>query len=65
MRVPSLGWEDPLEEGMATLSTILARKIPWTEERGTWQAMDHGVTESQTQLSIHVHIHGIDLVKAF
>ena len=28
--VPSLGWEDPLEEGMATHSSILAQRIPWT-----------------------------------
>ena len=40
----SLGWEDPLEEGMATHSSILAWRIPWTEEPGTV----HGVTESQT-----------------
>ena len=33
-RVPSLGQEDPLEEEMATHSSILARKIPWTEEPG-------------------------------
>ena len=33
-QVPSLGWEDPLEEGMATRSSILAWKIPWTEEPG-------------------------------
>ena len=32
MQVQSLGWEDPLEEGMATHSRILAWKIPWTEE---------------------------------
>ena len=32
--VPSLGWEDPLEKGMATHSSILARKFPWTEEPG-------------------------------
>ena len=32
--VQSLGWEDPLQEGMATHSSILAWKIPWTEERG-------------------------------
>ena len=32
--VPSLGWEDPLEEGTATLSSILAWEIPWTEEPG-------------------------------
>ena len=30
--VRSLGWEDPLEEGMATHSSILAWRIPWTEE---------------------------------
>ena len=34
MQVQSLGGEDPLEEGMATHSSILARKIPWTEEPG-------------------------------
>ena len=33
-QVPSLGWEDPLEEGMATHSSILAWRIPWTEEPG-------------------------------
>ena len=32
--VPSWGWEDPLEEGMAIHSSILARRIPWTEEPG-------------------------------
>ena len=31
-RVPSLCWEDLLEEGMATYSSIIARKFPWTEE---------------------------------
>ena len=31
-----LGREDPLEEGMATLSTIPAWRIPWTEEPGSW-----------------------------
>ena len=33
----SLGWEDPLEEGMATHSSILAWRIPWTEEPGRLQ----------------------------
>ena len=33
-QVQSLGWEDPLEEEMATHSSILAWKIPWTEEPG-------------------------------
>ena len=37
--VQSLGWEDPLEEGMATHSSILAWKIPWTEERGRLWSM--------------------------
>ena len=32
IQVPSLGREDPLEKGMATHSTILAWRIPWTEE---------------------------------
>ena len=33
-RVQSLGWEDPLEKGMATHPSILAWRIPWTEETG-------------------------------
>ena len=36
--VPSLGQEDPLEEGMAAYSSILACKIPWTEEPGGLQS---------------------------
>ena len=47
--VRSLGWEDPLEEGMATHSNILASRIPWTEEPGGLQAMR--VTKSRTRLS--------------
>ena len=42
--VQSLGWEDPLEEGMATHSSILAWRIPWTEETGGL----HGVSKSRT-----------------
>ena len=37
--VQSLRWEDPLEEGMATHSSILAWRIPWTEEPGGLQSM--------------------------
>ena len=44
--VPSLGWEDPLGEGMATHSSILAWRIPM--DRGPWQATAHGVAESDT-----------------
>ena len=39
MQVRSLGWEDPLEEEMATHSGILAWEIPWTEEPGGLQSM--------------------------
>ena len=46
--VQSLGWEDPMEKGMATHSSILAWRIPWT---GAWQATVHGVAKSRTGLS--------------
>ena len=46
-QVRSLGQEDPLEEGLATHSSILAWRIPWTEEPGRLHAV-HGVPESQT-----------------
>ena len=39
MQVQSLGWEDLLEEGKATLSNILAWRIPWTETPGRLQSM--------------------------
>ena len=42
--VRPLGWEDPLEKGTATHSSILARRIPWT-------VIDHGVPKSWTRLS--------------
>ena len=46
-RVCSLGWEDPLEEGMATHSSILVWKIPWTEELlGSFNGPEPGGTES-------------------
>ena len=47
--VQSLGWEDPLEEGMATHSRILAWRIP--VDRGVWQATVHEVAKSQIGLS--------------
>ena len=43
--IQSLGWEDPLENGKATHSSILAWRIPWTT------CIVHGVTKSQTCLS--------------
>ena len=44
--VRSLGWEDPLEEGMATHSSIIVWRIPM--DRGAWWATLHGVAKSQT-----------------
>ena len=48
-RAPSLGGEDPLEEGIATHSCILAWRIPM--DRGAWWATVHGVAKSRTRLS--------------
>ena len=45
-QVPSLGWEDPLEKGMATHSSIL----DWRQGE-VWLAAVHGITKSQTRLS--------------
>ena len=47
--VQSLGWEDPLEKGKATHSSILAWRIPM--DRGAWWATVQGVSKSWTQLS--------------
>ena len=47
MQVSSLGQDDPLEEGMATHSSILAC-LENPMDRGSWQATFHGVTKSQT-----------------
>ena len=52
-RVQSLGWEDPLEKEMATHSSTLASKIPWTEEPGGLQSM--GSLESDTTEQLHFH----------
>ena len=46
IQVLCLGWEDPLEKEMATHSSILAWRIPWTEEPTV-----HGVAKSWTRLS--------------
>ena len=44
-------WEDPLEEDMATYSSILAWRIPWTEEPGGLQSMG---SQSRTGLGMHL-----------
>ena len=48
-QVQCLGWQDPLEKGMATHSSILAWRIPM--DRGAWWATAHGVAKSWTLLS--------------
>ena len=54
-RVWYLGWEDPLKEGMATHSSILAWRIP--TDRGAWQATVHGVTKSWLRGTKHSTAH--------
>ena len=53
MQVPSPGWEDPLEEEMATHSSILAWKMLWTEKPGRLRST--GLQNSRTQLSDQTH----------
>ena len=51
--VLSLGWEDPLEEGMATHPSILAWRIPWTEEPGGFQEVGNDLaTKPHTPQSL-------------
>ena len=57
-QVRSLGWED-LEKGTATHSSVLAWRIPWTEEPGRLQSMG---SQSQTQLiDFHFHFSSLNL----
>ena len=56
LRVQSLGWKDPLEQEMATHSSILAWEIPWTEEPGVLQSMGlQSQTQQSTRLCAHTH----------
>ena len=56
-RVPSLGREDPLEEGMATHSSILAWEMPWTEEPDGLQSMG-----SRRVRHVRNRFKGLDLI---
>ena len=62
MQVQCLGQEDPLGEGMATHSNILAWKIPWTEDPGElWSIGSQRVRQDRSNLehthSIYIHTH--------
>ena len=58
MWVRSLGGEDPLEKGLATHSSILAWRIPWTEKPGRLQSIGSHKSRAQLkQLSTHSHMH--------
>ena len=50
--VPSLGQEDPLEKGMATHSSILVWRIPWTEEPAGLQSMGHKESDTTERLTL-------------
>ena len=50
--VQSLGWEDTLKKGMATHSSILAWRIPWTEESGGLQSMGHKESDTTERLKL-------------
>ena len=54
-QVQSLGWENPLEEGMATHSSILAWRIPWTEETDGLKSM--GLQRDTTEATEYARIH--------
>ena len=66
-RVPSLGQEDPLQEGMATCSGILAWRIPWAEEPGGLQSItSHSVGRDSKELTkLSMHAKGRTYVKSF
>ena len=51
--VQSLGWEELLEKGVATHSSILAWRIPWTEEPGKLHPWGHKESDKTERLSLH------------
>ena len=60
-QVLSLGWEDPLQEGMATYPSVLCWRIPWTEESGGLQSLGsqrigHDLVTEHTHTPIHIYL---------
>ena len=56
--VQPLGWGDPLEKGMATHSRILAWRIPWTEEPGTYGQQSHKESDTTEATQLKHSIEG-------
>ena len=52
MQIRPLGWKDPLEEGMATHSSVLAWIISWTKEPGRLQFMGHKESDTAELISL-------------
>ena len=57
----SLGWEDPMEEGMATHSSMLAWRV--LMDRGAWEASVHGLAELDTMQLLSTAQHTVSIVK--
>ena len=57
--VQPLGWEDPLEKEMATYSSVLAWRIPRTEEPGGLQSMGYKESDTTLQLNSFSFIHSV------
>ena len=57
-QVRSLGWEDPLKEGMATHSSVLAWRIPWTEEPVGYSPQGHRESDL-TEVTKPAHTHAV------
>ena len=55
-QVRSLGWEDPLRRGMTTHFSILAWRIPWTEEPGAWWTTVHGLQRVGHNRATNTHM---------
>ena len=62
-QVRSLGWEDPLEEGMATHSSILAWRVPWIEEPGGLQSM--GSQRVGHEAAEHARTHKVSVPEVY
>ena len=62
-QVQSLGWKDLLEEGMATHSSILAWRIPWTEEPGGYSPQNSRVRHDWSDSTAHKQVFFTQTVK--